>query len=102
MAARAVYTAAVGDGGVFCAKRVRGTDADGFQRVLNLSAQSDGLAELDQAAERAFAVRGGGVDEDAGHGAVLLANGSAAETLAHAGGGIAAFERNLAHEGVRE
>lgn len=36
--------AALGDGSVLCAQRIRGTDAHGLQCVLDLASQRDWLA----------------------------------------------------------
>ena len=66
----------------------------GLQRAVDVPAELIGLA---QAAQRAFAVRRGGVEQDARHRAVF-----AGGRLADAGRRIATFQRQLAHERVRE
>ena len=102
MAAGAVHVTAIGNRCVFRAKGVGTADAHGLQRVLDLSSQGDRLTELNQAAQCPFAVRCGGVDQNACHWTVLLSDRPAIEALSHAGGGVAAFEDDLAHEGMRD
>src|SRR5690554_4777300 len=60
------------------------------------------MSQADKPTEGAFAVWGRSVDEYAGHGAAFLFGWSGVEALADAGSGIAAFQGQLADEGVGE
>ena len=93
---------ALGDGEVLGAQRVVGAQVGGFEGLGNMQAQGVGLAQADQAAECAFAVGGGGVDQDAGHALAVLARRLGVDALPDAGGRITAFQRKLAHQGMRE
>src|SRR6266516_334408 len=70
------------------------------QRAVDVPAEGLGLAQADEAAERAFAVGGGGVEQDSGHRSVGVLGSLGVDALADAGPGVAAFEGELAHEGV--
>jgi hypothetical protein len=61
-----------------------------------------GFAQVDQAAQCAFAVRRSRVDQNAGHRAVRLISVAGVDAFAQAGGGVAALQRELAHEGMGE
>lgn len=65
---------------MFGAERVRGAELGLFQSLSNVAGKNGRRTQTDQAAERAFAIRRGGVNEHAGYRA-LLAEGSAMNTF---------------------
>ena len=92
--------APVAAGWMFGAKRVAGAEAHRFQRLGDVPLQHVRPAQTDQPAQRAFAIRRGGVDEQAGHRAALLFRRPGVDALADTGGGVTAFQSQLAHQRV--
>ena len=90
------------DAVVFGAERIGGAALHALQSAVEMSSKLGGLAESDEAAERSFAVGSRRVKQNAGHRAVFMFGRQSIDALANAGCGVAAFQRQLAHEGVSQ
>ena len=85
---------------VLRAKRVRGTDLRAVQSLLQQAPEIFWLAEIDEAAQSPIRIGGCRIDEDAGLGAIALSIGI--DSLANTRGVVAAFQRELTDQQVRE
>ena len=68
----------------------------------DVAPQLSGSPRLTRPPERALAVGRGGVDQDAGHRGPACPSAPGVDALAQAGRGVAALERELAHQRVCE
>ena len=95
MAGGGVQRDAVAVGMMLGTERVAGAQAHGVQGLIEMPLQRLRLAEGHQPAERAFAVRRGGIDQHARHLRLVLAGLAGVDAFPQRGRGIAALDRQL-------
>ena len=79
------------------AERIGGAKIESRERSPDVPIQSLRVTHAHQAAQRPFAIRGSGVDQDARHG-LTIAGIAGVDALAQTRRGVAGFRGKLAHQ----